>query len=303
MRKFFKCMFSIALAASLAAVLSSAAVTAHAEGGCEECEKAGLTFKALYATTEYKLIDENVHAQYYKCNNGHKQLRYNADGTLKDAVLHTYDAGKVTDATCAHEGYTTYTCTACGNKLITDKVPQLSHWYAEWTPAGSGMNSAPCKRNGCNYVKTTDCVDWDFLLTPAGAEKAEGYSVCPVCGETSDGTRLTMVNNVTTKPITGWTPEGDLLFREGYLENGEKIICVSFEFDARLAQDTGKTDFIVPAEVLDGYKVMLLDAEGNETELEVRTTGTKSTITLDFGTIVDGHRIPVRMLHLVPVAE
>ena len=162
------------------------------------------------------------------------------------------------------------------------------------------MNSAPCKRPGCTHTKTTDCAKWEFLLNVEGEEKPVQYTVCPVCGQTSDDTRLEMVNNVVTKPITGWTPEGDLLFRQGELKNGEKIICVSFEFDARLAQDTGKTNFTVPASLLDGYKVMLLDADGNETQLDVDVSGTRATFQLDFGTVVDGHRIPVRMLHLVP---
>ena len=195
---------------------------------------------------------------------------------------------------------TTYTCTVCKTQVITDKVAPLSHWYAEWTPAGKWMNSAPCKRPGCTHTKTTDCAKWEFLLNVEGEEKPVQYTVCPVCGQTSDDTRLEMVSNVVTKPITGWTPEGDLLFRQGELKNGEKIICVSFEFDARLAQDTGKTNFTVPASLLDGYKVMLLDADGNETQLDVDVSGTRATFQLDFGTVVDGHRIPVRMLHLVP---
>ena len=45
---------------------------------------------------------------------------------------------------------------------------------------------------------------------------------------------------------------------------------------------------------------MLLDAEGNETPLDVTVKGDMATFQLDFGTVVDGRRIPVRMLHLVP---
>ena len=220
--------------------------------------------------------------------------------TVVEQLPHTFDKGVVTSPTCFREGYTTYTCTVCKTQVITDKVAPLSHWYAEWTPAGKWMNSAPCKRPGCTHTKTTDCAKWEFLLNVEGEEKPVQYTVCPVCGQTSDDTRLEMVSNVVTKPITGWTPEGDLLFRQGELKNGEKIICVSFEFDARLAQDTGKTNFTVPASLLDGYKVMLLDADGNETQLDVDVSGTRATFQLDFGTVVDGHRIPVRMLHLVP---
>lgn len=368
-------LLSAALAVLLIAALSAAAMATSPSttGLCKECDAAGLVCTGLHATTTYEKVSETKHAQYFECNNGHKQLRYNTDGTFKDlsdhvasknatctsaaicgdckqsfgaplehlpvedkavaatctstgltagshcgrpgcgAVLvpqtvveklpHTYDDGKVVAPTCFKEGYTTFTCTVCGDKMIANKVPAMSHWYAEWTPAGNGQNSAPCKRPGCPHVKTTACVDWDFLLTPVGGDKAESYSVCPVCGETSDGTRLELVTKATTKPITGWTPEGDLVLRQGALANGERIICVSFEFDARLAQDTGKTDFTIPASILEGYQLMLLDAEGNETPLDVTVKGDMATFQLDFGTLVDGRRIPVRMLHLVPVEE
>ena len=219
------------------------------------------------------------------------------------ATDHLFDDGKVTSPTCAREGYTTYTCKVCGFQAVTDKVKNLSHWYAEWQPAGKGQNSAPCKRPGCTHTKTTACVDWDFMLVPAGADEAEAYTVCPVCGQLSDGGRLELVEEAKPTPITGWTPEGDMVLRYGQLENGETIICVSFEFDARLAQCTGLTKFTVPAELLEGYQLMLLDEEGGETELEVETKGQNATFTLDFSTLDQGRRIPVRMLHLVPVGE
>ena len=370
MKRSISRVISLALAAVLAAAMSVAAMADCTTGGCKQCDSEGLTFTGLHAIAEYAKISETQHAQYFMCNNGHKQLRYTSDGQFRDVsshvasknatcttaavcgdckqefgapldhlpvedaavpatcthsgltagshcgrpgcgevlvpqtvvaqLPHTFDKGVVTNPTCFREGYTTYTCTVCKTQVITDKVAPLSHWYAEWTPAGKWMNSAPCKRPGCTYTKTTDCAKWEFLLNVEGEEKPVQYTVCPVCGQTSDDTRLEMVSNVVTKPITGWTPEGDLLFRQGELKNGEKIICVSFEFDARLAQDTGKTNFTVPASLLDGYTVMLLDADGSETALDVAVSGTRATFQLDFGTVVDGHRIPVRMLHLVP---
>ena len=370
MRRSISRAISALFAAAVVATMAVAAMADCATGGCKQCEDAGLTFTSFHAIAEYTKISETKHAQYFVCNNGHKQLRYTADGQFKDVadhvasksatctaaavcgdckaefgtplghlpvedkavpatctstgltegshcgrpdcgmvfvpqyvvdkLPHTFDKGVVTSPTCYREGYTTYTCTVCKTQVITDKVAQLSHWYAEWSPAGKWMNSAPCKRPGCTYTKNTECAKWDFLLNVEGEEKPVQYTVCPVCGQTSDDTRLEMVEGVVTKPITGWTPEGDLLFRQGNLANGEKIICVSFEFDARLAQDTGKTDFTVPASLLDGYQLMLLDADGNETALDVTVSGTKATFQLDFGTVVDGHRIPVRMLHLVP---
>ena len=216
-----------------------------------------------------------------------------------DKLKHSYDKGVVTNPTCSSEGYTTYTCKVCGHKKVTDKVNQLSHWYDLWEPTGNGKNSAPCKRTGCSYVKTTACVDWSFKLISAGAEEAEAYSVCPVCGETSEGGRLELVKEASATPVTGWTPEGDLVLRCGELNNGEKLICVGFEFDARLVCPSGDTKFTIPAELVEGCKLMLLNKNGEEKELKVQTSGDNVTFTLDF-TYADNSQNPVRMIHLVP---
>lgn len=216
---------------------------------------------------------------------------------------HIFDDGNVVSPTCSREGYTVYTCKVCGIQVITDKVKPLSHWYAEWQPAGRHQNSAPCKRWGCTYTKTTDCVDWDFKLFLNDAEEAEDFTVCPVCGQLSDGGRLELVEKAKATPVTAWTPEGDLVLRYGELENGEKIICVGFEYDARLAQYYGICKFTIPAEMLEGYQLMLLDADGNETELKVETTGNKASFTIDFHDETGKSWIPVQMLHLVPIEE
>ena len=224
-------------------------------------------------------------------------------GTAQEIVektAHTYDKGVVTKPSCNGEGYTTYTCKDCGYKFVTDKVKPLSHWYDEWKPAGKGMNSAPCKREGCEHTRTTACVDWSFKLKTADAEEAVEYTVCPVCGALSDGGCLELVKDAKPTPVTGWTPKGDMVLRCGELENGEKLMSVGFEYDARLTQCTGLTRFTVPAEVLEGCKLMLLDKDGGETELELVTENGETTFELDFSAPSGVARVPVRILHLVP---
>ena len=299
-------------------------VTASAEAPtCATCGG------ALSATTSYRKVSETQCAKVYQCSNGHKQLVQNDDGgylgaiehvaskkatctkaavcskcgsTYGTAKDHSYDKGVVTRPTCFSEGYTTYTCKSCGYKEKRDIVKRISHWYDLWEPAGDGQNSAPCKRPGCSYVKTTDCAVWDFKLTPQGADQAEEYSVCPVCGELCDGGRLELVQNASAHAITGGVPEGDMVLRCGALENGEKIICVGFEFNGGLAYCTGLTEFTIPAELVEGCAVMLLDDQGGETELEVKTEAGEATFTLNFYGDAHGKRTPVRMIHLVPIA-
>ena len=233
---------------------------------------------------------------------------------VTDELGHTYDTGKVTAPTCWKKGYTTYTCTVCGATKRSDETDALMHWYDEWVPVSEGKMSAPCKRSCCNYTKTTDCIDWKFTMIETveeedaaeteetAEEKTEPvtYYVCPVCGQTSDATRLKIVSKATSRAITGWISYGDLVVRVGELANGEKIMSVGYEYDARLVNATGETSYTVPAEVLDGYKLMLLDEEGNETEVEVTVKDDQATFVLDF-TAPWQERVPVRILHLVPV--
>lgn len=360
----FACAAAVAL---LGAVLCTAAKADALVGVCKTCDDAGLVCTSVHATASFKYFDGATHAQYYECNNGHKLLRYNEDGSYRDLlphiasknatcteaavcgdcgesfgaplehnvvidpavvptcvktgltegkhcsrcntvlvaqevvpmVDHVWDAGKVTKPTCAHEGYTTYTCKVCNTKIQTDKTPRLSHWYDVWTPTTTGMHSAPCKREECNYIKETNCVDWNFKLMVG--DETESYTVCPVCGALSDGGHLELVESATPKPITGWTPKGDMVLRMGDLENGERIISLGFEFDAKLTQCTGKTRFNVPAEMLDGYKLMLVAADGTETELDVETNGQTASFVLDWNAATQKLRVPVRIMHLVPV--
>ena len=285
-------------ASAHAAVKNATCESAAVCGNCNSTFGAPLEHevvidKAVAATCATKGLTEGKH-----CGVCGKVL-VEQEETL--TIDHTFDDGKVTKPTCSSEGYTTYTCKVCGYKLITDKVKPLSHWYDLWEPTGDGRNSAPCKRDNCTYVKTTDCVDWEFALVPAGSDQAEGFSICPVCGELSDGGRLELVEGARVKAITGGVPAGDMVLRCGELENGEKVMCVAFEFDARLVGCTGWTEFTVPAELLEGYQLMLLDNEGGETEVEVETSVNKATFTLSFYGDAQGHRTPVRMLHLVPL--
>lgn len=360
------------LALMVVVALSSVAIATEADPDsiiCKQCYDAGLTTGDLHATTEYMKISETQHAQYYECDNGHKQLRYDKeDGSFRDvfdhvasenatcekaavcgdckqsfgapldhtpvvdpevpatctktgltagshcgvcgAVIvkqevvektaHDFDEGKEVAPTCTKQGGVLYTCKNCKATLLTDVVDPIAHWYDEWEPVGNSKMSASCKRAGCDYVKTTECIDWTFKLLDEDTDESTEYAVCPVCGETSDGTRLEMVKDATVWTLTGWTPQGELTIRVGDLENGEKIMSLAFEFDARLVQHIGNAEYTIPAEILEGYKLMLLDEDGNETELEVTVKGKKATFAVDF-TAPWQERTPVRVMHLVPV--
>ena len=58
-----------------------------------------------------------------------------------DALGHDY-VPEVTEPTCTEQGYTTYTCSRCGDSYVTDYVDALGH---EWDE-GRKLISTSCKR-------------------------------------------------------------------------------------------------------------------------------------------------------------
>ena len=129
-------------------------------------------------------------------------------------------------------------------------------------------------------------------------KEAEAYdfTLCPVCGEVSDGARLTLIEEA--KATAQRLPRGRLVLRIGDLQNGERVLSVGFEYGGRLTQPTGQVEITLPAALLDGYVLMLLDADGTETALPHTLNGNEATFTLDFTT----DESPTRVLRLIPVS-
>ena len=116
----------------------------------------------------------------------------------------------------------------------------------------------------------------DVVFDQSKGDKA----VCPVCGEVSDGARLTLIEEA--KATAQRLPRGELVLRIGDLQNGERVLSVGFEYGGRLTQPTGQVEITLPAAMLDGYALMLLDADGVETALPHTLNGDEATFTLDF---------------------
>ena len=89
---------------------------------------------------------------------------------------HNYES-VVTDPTCTAGGYTTHTCTKCGDSYVNDKVAALDHSYNDeiTTPATcttAGVKTSTCET--CGDVKTAS-------IAALGHSYADGK--CSTCGE------------------------------------------------------------------------------------------------------------------------
>ena len=103
---------------------------------------------------------------------------------------HTLEKTTVVDPTCTEQGYTIYTCTACGETVKADFVPANGHSYEESVVAPTcekdGYTNHVCSVCGDSYRNNyVDAAGHQYTLTvTAPTCTAAGYTthLCSVCG-------------------------------------------------------------------------------------------------------------------------
>ena len=198
---------------------------------------------------------------------------------------------KVVKPTCEKVGYTLHTCKKCNDSYKDHQTKTLLHWYGEWTSNGDGTHSATCKRKDCKHVGKTECAIVEFKQAEATR------TLCPVCGNVSDSTHLALVEEV--KAEGEHLPYGELVLRMGETANGNTLLSVCFEVSGKLTQPKGEVKITLPAELLNGVTLALLNADGTEIDLPYIVEGENAVFTLDFTDV----EIPTALIRLIPTAE
>ena len=211
---------------------------------------------------------------------------------------HAYKASNIAP-TCTEGGYTKYICANCGASYTTNETNARGHYYGEWTPS-DGAHSALCQRTGCEHTRTVACESFAWRLFVG--EAAYDFAFCPVCGEANDGAHLSWVEEAGAEALTKNLPRGEIVLRVGALANGEAVMSVGFEYSGELTQPAGEVKVTLPAALLEGYTLTLLEADGAESELLFAVEGEEISFTLDFAPVEDEEPIPVRVIRLIPVA-
>ena len=206
------------------------------------------------------------------------------------AAGHDYTE-KVVKPTCGKGGYTLHTCKKCNDSYKDHQTKTLLHWYGEWTSNGDGTHSATCKRKDCKHVSKTECAIVEFKQDEATR------TLCPVCGNVSDGTHLALVEEVTAEGEH--LPYGELVLRMGETANGNTLLSVCFEVSGKLTRPKGEVKITLPAELLNGVTLALLNADGTEIDLPYIVEGENAVFTLDF----TDAELPTVLIRLIPTAE
>ena len=198
---------------------------------------------------------------------------------------------KVVKPTCGKGGYTLHTCKKCNDSYKDHQTKTLLHWYGEWTSNGDGTHSATCKRKDCKHVGKTECAIVEFKQDEATR------TLCPVCGNVSDGIHLALVEEVTAEGEH--LPYGELVLRMGETANGNTLLSVCFEVSGKLTRPKGEVKITLPAELLNGVTLALLNADGTEIDLPYIVEGENAVFTLNF----TDAEIPTALIRLIPTAE
>ena len=206
------------------------------------------------------------------------------------AAGHDYTE-KVVKPTCEKGGYTLHTCKNCHDSYKDQQTKTLLHWYGEWTSNGDGTHSAACKREDCKHVSKTECAIVEFKQDEATR------TLCPVCGNVSDGTHLALVEEV--KAEGEHLPYGELVLHMGETANGNTLLSVCFEVSGKLTRPKGEVKITMPAELLNGVTLALLNADDTEIDLPYIVEGENAVFTLDF----TDAEIPTALIRLIPTAE
>ena len=269
------------------------------EAGWEEydtCSRCDYTTKVELLALKHDLVHHDAKTptcteigwnEYDACQ------REGCDYTTKveiPAPGHDYTE-KVVKPTCEKVGYTLHTCKKCQDSYKDQQTKKLLHWYGEWTNNGDGTHSAACKRKDCKRVSKTECAIVEFKQDEAT------LTLCPVCGNVSDGTHLALVEEV--KAEGEHLPYGELVLRMGETANGNTLLSVCFEVSGKLTQPKGEVKITLPAELLNGVTLALVNADGTEIDLPYIVEGENAVFTLDF----TDAEIPTALIRLIPTAE
>ena len=269
------------------------------ETGWEEydtCSRCDYTTKVELLALKHDLVHHDAKAptcteigwnEYDACQ------REGCDYTTKveiPAPGHDYTE-KVVKPTCEKVGYTLHTCKKCHDSYKDHQTKTLLHWYGEWTSNGDGTHSATCKRKDCKHVGKTECAIVEFKQDEATR------TLCPVCGNVSDGIHLALVEEVKAEGEN--LPYGELVLRMGETANGNTLLSVCFEVSGKLTQPKGEVKITIPAELLNGVTLALLNADDTEIELPYIVEGENAVFTLDF----TDAEIPTALIRLIPTAE
>ena len=99
-----------------------------------------------------------------------------------DELGHDY-VGMVTDPTCTEQGYTTYTCTRCGDTYVDDYTSATGHTVGVWVTDAEKHWHICAECGDILDLEPHIVSDWITDIEPTTKIDGQRHKECTVCGE------------------------------------------------------------------------------------------------------------------------
>ena len=183
-------------------------------------------------------------------------------------------------ATCTEIGWDAYdTCSNCDYTTYVE-IPASGHALTHHE-----AKTATCTEIGWDAYDT--CSNCDYTTThtetPASGHVLTNYGenwglvFCPVCGKVENGERLELLETASAAAVDGKLPEGELVARMN-----QRYLSLAFVHEGKLTAPAGRVKITLPAEIVQGKRLLLIAPDGTETELPFEIVGETISFTLDF---------------------
>lgn len=204
-----------------------------------------------------------------------------SDGGSNDASEHEHSyVAEVTAPTCSGEGYTTYTCSECGDSYVDNRTGSLGHNYSETVTAptctADGYTTYTCSACGFSYVnEKVNATGHDYKsVVNAPTCENHGYTtyVCAVCNDSYVADDVNASGHGYTKAVTaptcdeeGYTTYTCSSCNESYV--ADKIPALGHDYSASVTDSScvsdGYTTYVCSV-CNDSYISDIVDALGHD---------------------------------------
>ena len=195
---------------------------------------------------------------------------------------HDYKA-VVTEPTCTERGYTTYTCTKCGNEYVGDEVPMLRHDWGEGavtvepSEETEGVRTYTCTRCGVTKTETIPVKEHvhaytDVVTAPTCTEAGFTTHTC-VCGDSYVDSEVAAL---------GHDFQDGVCTRCGAWDDLPSVISVDLQEQMKIMADDARVMVAIDLKGLDQDYVLSEIAREMGVDLETLKRENSSGDTLDY---------------------